>query len=341
MGADSLWAAVAAEDDGQQTELPASLQRAVEEALEDGTACFPGAPASTRSSLEAAAWEFLKRVRASKRNEKDDDGKEDSDSLDVFDVGGEPEAEAAEAKASIRAARRILQDPAIAAYLDRTHLTQPPAEYLDALQQREDAGSGSARVRSEDEAGRGAAAQWRGNWLGVGGHWTSLMHACRSGAIDVVNGILAHNSSLASLAGTHSEKYSLVRLFSQYTRALTFENTPVEPSSGFTALHWAAASAAEHLTPLSARGDAALKMMHDEAQEDAEDPEEQKSTHVLCARALLGLAKKNIGVCVSLVRLSSASTSTSALILALAYENAAGPQKAVCDVSTRMRFLPH
>ena len=209
LGADGLWAAVAAEDDGQQTELPASLQRAVEEALEDGTACVPGAPASTRSSLEAAAWELLKRVRANKRNEKSDDGKEDSVSLDGFDVGGEHGAEAAEAKASVRAARRILQDPAIAAYLDRTHLTQPPADYLEYLQQREDAGSGSARVQSKGEAGGGAAAQWRGNWLGVGGHWTSLMHACRSGAIDVVDGILAHNSSLASLAGTHSEKYSL------------------------------------------------------------------------------------------------------------------------------------
>jgi hypothetical protein len=93
-----------------------------------------------------------------------------------------------------------------------------------------------------------------------------------------------------------------VRLFSQYTRALTFENTPVEPGSGFTALHWAAASAAAHLPPLSARGDAALdeeelgeEMMHDGAQEDAEDPEEQKSTHVLCARALLGLAKTKNG----------------------------------------------
>ena len=212
LGADGLWAAVAAEDDGQQTELPASLKRAVEGALEDGTPCFPGAPASTRSSLEAAAWEFLKRVRAGKRNENGDDDKEDSDSLDVFDVSGEHDAEAAEAKASIRAARRILQDPAIAACLDRTHLTQPPADYLDALQQREDAGSGSARVQSEDEAGRGATAQWRGNWLGLGGHWTSLMHACRSGAIDVVNGILAHNSSLASLAGTNFEKYSLWRV---------------------------------------------------------------------------------------------------------------------------------
>ena len=48
-----------------------------------------------------------------------------------------------------------------------------------------------------------------GNWLGVGGPWTSLMHACQSGAIDVVNGILAHNSTLTSLAGTHSENYSL------------------------------------------------------------------------------------------------------------------------------------
>jgi hypothetical protein len=34
------------------------------------------------------------------------------------------------------------------------------------------------------------------------------------------------------------------------------------------------------------------EMKHDRAQEDAEDPEEQKSTHVLCARALLGLSKK-------------------------------------------------
>ena len=87
-----------------------------------------------------------------------------------------------------------------------------------------------------------------------------------------------------------------MRLFSKYNRVLTFENTPVEPGSGFTALHWAAASAATHLPPMSAWGDTALdeealdeEMKHDGAQEDTGGPEEQMSTHVLCARALLGL----------------------------------------------------
>ena len=265
LGADGNdpWAAEDDGDDSQPTELPASLQRAVEEALEDGTPCFPGAPASTRASLEAAAWKYFKQVRAGGRDKSGDDV-EDSDSLSVFDVDGADEDEVAEAKASVRAARRVQQDPAIAAYLDRAHLTQPPAEYLDAMQHL-NAGSGSAKSQGVEEAGWEARTQWRGNWLNVGGHWTSLMHACRSGAIDVVNGILAHNASLASLA---------------------------EPDSGFTALHWAAASAAAHLLPLPKRDNAAVdeEMMYDRAEERAQ-AEERESSHVLCARALLGVER--------------------------------------------------
>ena len=47
---------------------------------------------------------------------------------------------------------------------------------------------------------------------------------------------------------------------------------------------------------MSAWGDTALdeealgeEMMHNGVQQEVDDPEEQKSTHVLCARALLGL----------------------------------------------------
>eukprot|EP00802_Teleaulax_amphioxeia_P004295 Tamp_04299.p1 GENE.Tamp_04299~~Tamp_04299.p1 ORF type:complete len:524 (+),score=98.60 Tamp_04299:26-1597(+) len=264
LGADGHQDPWAAEDDGddsQPTKLPASLQRAVEEALEEGTPCFPGAPASTRASLEAAAWKYLKQVRAGGRDKRGDDVEEDSDSLDLFDVDGADEDDVAEVKASVRAARRLQKDPAIAAYLDRAHLTQPPADYLDAMQHL-NAGGGRAKMQRDEETGWKARTQWRGNWLGVGGHWTSLMHACRSGAIDVVNGILAHNASLASLA---------------------------EPDSGFTALHWAAASAAVHLPPLPERDNAAVdeEMMHDRAEERAHTAE-RESTHVLCARALLG-----------------------------------------------------
>ena len=44
-------------------ELPPSYQRAINQALAENTTLFPGAPYSTRASLEAAAWEFLKRSR--------------------------------------------------------------------------------------------------------------------------------------------------------------------------------------------------------------------------------------------------------------------------------------
>ena len=282
LGADGHQDPWAAEDDGddsQPTKLPASLQRAVEEALEEGTPCFPGAPASTRASLEAAAWKYLKQVRAGGRDKRGDDVEEDSDSLDLFDVDGADEDDVAEVKASVRAARRMQKDPAIAAYLDRAHLTQPPADYLDAMQHL-NAGGGRAKMQRDEETGWKARTQWRGNWLGVGGHWTSLMHACRSGAIDVVNGILAHNASLASLA---------------------------EPDSGFTALHWAAASAAVHLPPLPERDNAAVdeEMMHDRAEERAHTAE-RESTHVLCARALLGMERTP---CLAHVRLLSDSTS--------------------------------
>jgi hypothetical protein len=250
--------------DWEQKRLPAGIQRMIDEALAENTTIFPGGPPSTKSTLEEAAWEFLKQVRR-KEQGKEGAGEDtdDEDGIEFLDVEGEENGQ--ELKANLRAMRRICQHPDVTAFLDHTHLTEPPLDYLEACRPAENGGGKDGKRVSLPEEG------WCGNWLGVGGHWTSLMHACRSGAADLVEAMLASNRTLA---------------------------TAVEPETGVTALHWAAISAAAHmparafrrLEQLSDKEDKTNKEWkeEEEAEESMEYGQEEEGAHVKCARALLG-----------------------------------------------------
>lgn len=67
-------------------ELPPSYQSAINQALAENTTLFPGAPYSTRESLEAAAWEFLKRSRDTSLGDEDDADQFNFDHLYVMSV---------------------------------------------------------------------------------------------------------------------------------------------------------------------------------------------------------------------------------------------------------------
>ena len=241
-----LWAESVDFDAGEKR-LPASLARAVAEALEDNEPCYPGAPASTRESLEAAAWEYYKLIRDPAPGE----GGDVADADDFAFAGAPGDERAEQIRNFLRKARQIREDPAIAAYLDRVHLTQPPSEYGADTKSPD----GVATAQTSGDA-------WRGNWLGVGGHWTSLMHACRVGAIDVVKPLIATNQSLANHAESHS---------------------------GLTALHWLASSAAAPNGLMTAPRPQLLDA-NDPAATDGvkDDVPSDLSPHVECARVVLG-----------------------------------------------------